>query len=93
MRRIRGSPSGAIPSAHLPLLGQLSSDFLPIKVNVGIQPTHLALVVGVERVSTDAHDMKVAPAAFDREIAKPLPGRDKGAALLASHRLLPVFLF
>jgi hypothetical protein len=32
--------------------------------------------------------VKVPPTDFDREVAKPLPGRDEGGALLICHRLL-----
>src|ERR1039457_221609 len=46
---------------------------------------YVALVLGFQRIVADTLDVKIPSGAFDCEIAKPLPCRDEGVALLGSH--------
>src|SRR5512142_3093081 len=78
----QSSPPRAIAPAHLPLLSQLLADFLPVKDSIRAQPPHIPLVLSINRVVVDAHDMKVLPADFDCEVANSLLGRDEGGGLL-----------
>src|SRR5450755_3519231 len=83
--RVRVSAPRAVAPAHLPLLSQLLRDFLPIKSHIRVQSAHKALVLGFQRIVADTLDVKIPSGTFDCEIAKPLPCRDEGVALLGSH--------
>jgi hypothetical protein len=39
------------------LLGKLLGDFLPVKVNIRMQPPHITFVLHVNRVVVDFHDV------------------------------------
>ena len=76
---------GAVGSARLPLFGKLLIDFLPVKEVAGIQPPHVAFILWLNCVIANTHDVEIASADFDREIAKTLSGDDEGAAWLVFY--------
>ena len=80
-----------MPALFAPL-GKLPVDFLPVKDDIGMPPAQVALVLGVNHVVADAPEVEILPADFDREIAKPPPGRDEGTGLLTfrAHTRFPI---
>lgn len=83
----RSDAPGTVTVAYFLLFSQLAGELLPIENNIRVAMAHPALILGFNRVVADTHKVKVISPAFDREIAKPLPGSDKGSALLTFHLL------
>src|SRR5712692_5079651 len=75
-RGTHGTSPGAIVPADLPLLHELACDGLPVEVHVRMAPAHVPLLLGVNRIVVNTHEVKVFAADFDREVAYALLRRD-----------------